>query len=95
MEARNMNATTNTAARNSLPFAACARWHRAAYHTARERAAYYLWAALRGHALPGHDPISGRERSAMNAADRAESRAAYKALYLHARNAAATMAAGW
>ena len=37
-----MNATRNDTARNSLPHAGAARWRRETYHTARERAAYYL-----------------------------------------------------
>jgi len=42
------------------------------------RARYYSWCALRGHALPGNDPQSGRPRGAWT--HRAESRAAYIAM---------------
>lgn len=90
-----MNATQNDSARNSLPHATAHRCHREPYHAARERAAYYLWAALRGQALAGNDPVTGRPRTAMRAEDRAAGRAAYKALYLHERHRAAAMAATW
>lgn len=50
-----------------------------AYWEAYNRANYYLWCALRGHNLPGNDPISGRSRAGWRAYG-AEGRVAYKAL---------------
>jgi hypothetical protein len=44
-----------------------------------QRAAYYRWAAARGYALAGRDPLTGRLRDAMFS-DRGESTAAYKAM---------------
>ena len=58
------------------------------YWRTRARAAYYLWAALRGHALPGNDPITGMPRKSTDETCRAEGRAAYKALYRVTRDRA-------
>jgi hypothetical protein len=44
------------------------------------RAAYYRWAAQRGHTLPGGDPISGRPRSIHDVNARQDSRVAYLAM---------------
>jgi hypothetical protein len=50
-----------------------------AYWEAVERAAYYRWAAQRGLALPGNDPVTGRRRDSL-LVDREESLVAFKAM---------------
>lgn len=48
-----------------------------------ERAEYYVWAALRGQALPGNDPQTGRPKRALDHTHRSEGRVAYMALAKH------------
>ncbi|MFW6083742.1 MAG: hypothetical protein ACODAA_00840 [Gemmatimonadota bacterium] len=59
------------------------RHDRRIYHAMLARAAYYRWSALRGHTLPGGDPVTGRPRSNCGALHRRESRAAYLAMARH------------
>lgn len=59
------------------------RSDRTFYRLAVEQAHYYAWSALRGHALPGNSPVTGRPRTAMNQTDRTEGIVAHKALAHH------------
>jgi hypothetical protein len=46
-----------------------------------QRAEYYIWSALRGHCLPGGDPLTGRPRGRYEfPSSCGESLAAYKAM---------------
>ncbi len=64
------------------------RYERQEYFTRRERASFYLWCALRGHTIPGNDPITGRKRSRFNPENLLDSREVYKLLYKQERNRA-------
>ena len=56
------------------------RHQREGYYTAKNRAEYYRWAALRGVTIPGNDPIDGKPRKSLILSHRCESRVAYIAM---------------
>jgi len=62
------------------------RFTQVAYWEMVNRAEYYAWCALRGHRLPGSDPINGAPREPRKALwpwqsdSKGESQAAYKAM---------------
>lgn len=70
--------------------------HQKVYWDMIDRAHYYTWCALRGHRLPGNDPINGapRQPRASNwpfqSDSKGESLAAYKAMAVYWINRASS-----
>ena len=67
---------------------------RLAYLRAKERAAYYLWCAIRGHTANGNDPMTGMKWSPVDDLAKEIGRASNKAKYRACRAHALAIAGG-